>query len=121
VIDITKSNVILFLFFVIISPISLQADELKKGIPFLSARKFLIKQGWHPIIVDKGKYFVFSKTEKVILNAHIIELESCAMDRHLCIFNYKKDETCLRLLVEGLDIKEMHVYKWTYECPDAKK
>jgi hypothetical protein len=47
------------------------------------------------------------------------EIESCAIDKSYCIFNYKKEDKCFRLVTFGEKIKEMKVYEWTNDCPGS--
>ena len=90
------------------------AEGLKEGMSFLDARKTLISNGWRPILTKP----VYGGTEKILINANIKEVESCAMDTPLCIFNYRKDNKCLRLYTEGEEIKDMRVTSWTEDCPE---
>src|SRR5476651_623356 len=90
------------------------AKELEEGMHLIAARKLLISKGWRPIKTNP----VYGGTEKILINAHIKEVESCAMDTPLCIFNYKKDDKCLRLYTEGEEIKDMRVTSWSDDCPE---
>lgn len=100
----------------IVSPTAINAKELKKGMLFLVARHLLINSKWQPINVHEGKTYEYIGTENNLVDAHIKEVENCAMDKALCIFNYKKNDKCLRLITQGEEIKDMRVYNWTYEC-----
>ena len=112
-------KIIHLLLLVIIFPIAAHAQELKKGMQFLSARQLLINAKWLPINVHEGDNYEYIGTENELRDAHIKEVENCATDRGFCIFNYKKSDKCLRLVTQGEEIKDMHVYHWTYECPDG--
>ena len=114
-----KKIVHLLLLLVIISPIAVDAKELKKGMQFLVARHLLIDGGWQPINLHKYDNNEYFGATSDLINAHIMEVESCAMDQLFCIFNYKKSGKCLRLVTRGEEIKDMRVYHWTYECPDG--
>ena len=93
-----KKMIHLLLLPVMVFSTAVHAKELKKGMPFLAARHALIDAGWRPINVhedDNNDYFGATSD---LINAHIMEVESCAMDQLFCIFNYKKSGKCLRLL-----------------------
>ncbi|MBC8017318.1 MAG: hypothetical protein H7X83_02210 [Verrucomicrobia bacterium] len=115
------ANIIVHLLFllVIVSPTAVHAKELKKGMPFLAARTLLLHKGWRPINVHEGDNFSYIGIDKILVKANIKEVESCAMDKAVCIFNYKKCDKCLRLFTQGEKIKGMRVYEWTYDCPDG--
>lgn len=117
----TKTFVTLLLFLMIVFPIAIHAKELKKGMPFLAARKLLIHKGWQPLNIHKGKNFEYMGTDKKLVKAHIMEVEVCAVDRPSCIFNYTKGDKCLRLFTLGEEIKNMRVASWTYDCPDLQE
>jgi hypothetical protein len=110
-----KVIVYLLLLLVIAFPTAVHAKELKKGMSFLAARKLLIHKGWRPIKSNAD----YGGTEKILINGHIKEVESCAMDRAVCIFNYRKVDKCLRLFTQGEEIKDMRVYEWTNDCPEG--
>jgi len=94
------------------------AGDLKKGGLFSEARAELIEQGWRPVDTHaRGAYDAIG-VENNLLAAHIVEVESCAIDRPLCIFNYKRDKRCLRLVTQGEDVPEMRVQSWSSRCPD---
>lgn len=100
-----------------LTPIASDADGLKKGMRFLAARDLLMHEKWRPINVHQGDGYEYIGVEKALRTARIDELESCAVDIALCIYNYSRGRECLRLATEGEDIAEMRVYYWTHECP----
>ena len=112
----TKIIVRLLLMLVIVFTAAVHAKELEIGMPIFAASKLIINKGWRPATV-KIKILPNTEIEKSFQNAHIIEVESCAMDRPSCIFNYKKGNKCLRLFTQGEEIKDMRVSYWTYDCP----
>ena len=115
-----KIVVYLLLLVVIFIPVAVHAKDLKKGMSFLAARKLLIHKGWNPINVHDGMNFPYIGIDKTLIIAHIEEVEACAMDRAVCIFNYKKGEKCFRLFTQGEEIKDMRVTYWTNDCPDEQ-
>lgn len=94
------------------------SKELKKGMRFLDARRLLIKSKWRPVVTHTAKSYTFIGVENELVKAHIEEVESCAVDKAICQFNYKKGNKCLRLFTQGEKIKDMRVYHWSDECPD---
>ena len=114
-------NMICFLVaLVCFVPVVACAKALKKGMPFLVARDLLIHDKWQPINLHEGERYDYLGIENELIAAKIKEIESCAMDKSLCLFNYKKKHTCLRLFTRGEDIKDMRIYYWTHECPNKK-
>jgi len=117
--NVTKIFVQLLILLIIVSPTYVHAQEIKKGMPFLTTRNMLKIKGWQPINVHEGKDFSYLGVEKILLNAQIKEVESCAMDKAICIFNYKKGDKCLRLFTQGEEIKDMRVTYWTDDCTEG--
>lgn len=112
--DILKTIITLQLLLVIVFSINAEGKELEEGMHLIVARKSLISNDWRPILTKP----VYGGTEKILINANINEVESCAMDTPLCIFNYRKDNKCLRLFTEGEEIKDMRVTSWSEDCPE---
>lgn len=109
----------LMLLLVIVFPYAVHAKELRKGMPFIAARKMLVHKGWRPINVHEGEGSRYmGGIDGTLIDAHILEVESCAMDKAVCIFNYKKGNTCIRVFTQGEEIKDMRVTHWKYECPE---
>jgi hypothetical protein len=92
------------------------AAQLQTGAPFLPTRQHLLAQGWQPLEVHRHANDEFMGTEKALRQQAIAEVESCAMDRALCIFNYRKGRQCLRLFTEGEQVAKMKIYRWTRDC-----
>ena len=94
------------------------AGELQAGTRFLVVRKQLLAQHWQPLDVHRHDRYEFVGTEQA-LRAHAIpEVESCAMDRAICIFNYRKGRQCLRLFTNGEQVADMTLARWDRVCPE---
>ncbi len=112
-----KILALLLFLLMFIFPSSICAKDLRKGMPFLTARKSLIRNGWRPVKTKP----VYGAVEKILIDAHITEVESCAMDKAVCILNYRKGNKCLRLFIKGEEIKDMYVYEWSNDCAETEK
>jgi len=110
-----RKLVLLMLCCAISSPVL--AGALRKGESFEQVRANLIERGWKPINVHAGESYVYIGTESVLIAAHVDEAESCAVDRPLCIFNYRRGTRCLRLMTQGETLPNMRVAGWSYRCP----
>ena len=93
---------------------------IKKGMSFLEARKLLIYSKWRPYNVHEGQDYEYLGTEKELLKARILEVEKRAMDKAVCVLNYRKRNKCLRLFTQGEEIKDMRVYHWNCSCSDGQ-
>jgi hypothetical protein len=109
-------NILLLMF---LMPALTYADNLEKGMNFLIARKILIRKGWQPINMHEKEDYPYSGVEKELIALDIKELESCAMDRAVCLFNYKKNKKCLQIETQGEELNAMRVYYWTNKCPNG--
>ncbi len=96
------------------------ADNLKKGMDFFVARKLLIREGWKPISTHDKDDYPYSGLEKELIALNIKELESCAMDRAVCLFNYKKNNECLQLETQGEELNTLRVFYWTNQCANGQ-
>lgn len=94
-----------------------QAGTLNKGVSFTEARVQLIGRGWTPVNVHASDNYEYIGTETALIGAHIDEVESCAMDRPMCIFNYRRGRRCLRLVTQGEELPDMRVESWSFRCP----
>jgi hypothetical protein len=92
-------------------------DGLKKGQGFLKARKALQEHGWKPVDVHASDGYEFIGVERILRDSKIYEVDSCAIDKALCIFSYKKNGKCLRLLTHGEELTDMKVDSWSNDCP----
>ena len=93
--------------------------KLRPGMAFLKARTMLQANGWRPANVHLNDGYEFIGVEKKLKAMHIDEIESCAIDRGLCIFNYKKNARCIRLIAQGEEIGGMRIEHWSHVCPEA--
>ncbi len=98
-----------------VSLFSSAADlPIKEGMPFLKARKALIKNGWEPNTTYSGEFGV----ESVIQRKGFNEIESCTEGVRYCSFNYIKNEDCLGVGTVGEEVKDMKIYSWNFKCPE---
>lgn len=114
-----KEIIFMMLLSAIVFPATGCAEQLKKGITLSAARSLLIHQGWLAVNVHDGEKYEYIGIENLLINANIKEVESCAIDKAICIFNYKKNNKCLRLFTLGEEVNEMRVISWTCDCPDG--
>jgi hypothetical protein len=114
-----KEIVFMVLLSVFVFPATGCAEQLKKGMTLSVARSLLIHQGWRTVNVHAGEKYEYIGIESLLINANIKEVESCAIDKAVCIFNYKKGNKCLRLFTHGEEVNDMRVISWTCDCPDG--
>ena len=98
-----------------------QAEPLKKGALFTQSRAQLLKEGWRPVNVHAGEDYEYIGTESVLIKAKIREVDSCAMDRALCIFHYQKAKRCLRVMTSGEELATMTIESWDPTCPETSE
>jgi hypothetical protein len=114
-----KEIVIMMLLVGIVFPVTVYAKQLKKGMTLSAARTLLIHKGWRAVNIHDGEKHEYVGIENLLIKANFKEVESCAIDKAVCIFNYKKGDKCLRLFTQGEEIKSMRVISWTCDCPDG--
>lgn len=91
--------------------------SITEGAKFVSARQALLKQGWKPLNVHQKDGYEYIGVEHDLIKANFKEVDSCAVDRALCIFRYKRKAQCLRVLTKGEEVPEMVVSSWSNDCP----
>ncbi|MBB3192808.1 hypothetical protein [Roseateles terrae] len=98
-----------------------EAAPVQQGANFLQARKQLLKDGWRPVkthaVQGDGEPI---GVESALLRAGIGEVDSCAMDRALCIFHYRKAKRCLRIVTSGEEVATMLVEQSDARCPEPR-
>jgi hypothetical protein len=87
---------------------------IKEGMPFLAARKELLKHGWKPS-VSKEMQPVGTAVE--LQNMGIIEIERCTQGVQYCEFNYKKNKECLGITTTGEEVDALVIDAWDFKCP----
>jgi len=114
-----KEIVFLLLLLFVVFLTTVHARQLKKGMTLSAARSLLTHKGWQAVNVNQGENYEYVGIENLLIKANIKEVESCAIDKAVCIFNYKKGNKCLRLFTHGEVVNDMRVISWTCDCPDG--
>ncbi len=95
---------------------------LKQGMPFLSARRAIMKSGWHPL--DLKRTWPADETpacellECTLHRRGVIELEGCPTDKPVCVFYYRKGASWLQLMTLGEEFNDIKVYYWAEQAPE---
>ncbi len=99
------------------------AKGLKPGMPFLSARRAIIKSGWRPL--DLKRTWTADEApdcgllECVLHRRGVIELEGCPTDRPVCVFYYRKGRSWLQVMTLGEEFGHIDVYYWANQAPES--
>ncbi len=101
------------------APVTAHADALKTGRAFLATRAQLLKEGWQPVSPSADADREPIGVEGVLIRAGIAEVESCAMDRAVCLFNYRRGDQCLQVMTSGEVLAAMTVVRWEFRCVEA--
>lgn len=91
---------------------------IKKGEPFVHARKALLRHKWKPVPRHLHDGYEYGGLDRLLKERGFKEMESCTVDTSQCIFYYRKAGACLRLDTIGEQVDEMTVVQWSSECPD---
>jgi hypothetical protein len=60
----------------------------------------------------------YDGAEKRLAERGFLEVDSCSTDAGAnCILYYRTSSECLRIDTVGEQVNEMHVTRWTEECP----
>ena len=109
----------LFLSMVTILPLTVVASPvtLHKDMPYINARKLLLKQGWHPVNLHLHDDYAFLGVEHELHNKNFNEFDSCSIDYSNCVMRFKREKKCLTVYTFGEKIRYMKVVDWNNECP----
>lgn len=95
------------------SPVTLQ-----KGMPYVSARKALLKEHWKPLNVHAQDDYVPMGVEHELVKQRYREFDSCSVDNSSCVMRYRRNTECLTVFTIGERIKYMKVVDWSDKCPE---
>lgn len=94
---------------------------LASGMPFMAARKAILKQGWTPL--DLKKNWLADEApdcgllECVLHRRGVVELQGCPTDQPVCVFYYRKGKSWLQLMATGEELKDLKAYYWSSQAP----
>lgn len=104
----------MLLLIVIAAPVALQKD-----MPYVAARKLLLKEGWLPVNLHLHDDYALMGVERELFKHNFKEFDSCSIDYSNCVMRYKRAKQCLTVYTVGEKIRNMKVVDWNSECPDG--
>jgi hypothetical protein len=100
------------------SPFAVAAEaETLIGRDYASARKILIKDNWIPAHYVELQTMEHDRK----IQRKYPEMDSCAMDKPVCSFSFKKAGRCMRVITWGEEIESFKVNAIVHECLDDAK
>lgn len=90
---------------------------LKKGMSYQTATAELRREGWSARTMHVKSEYTYIGIENTLLSHGVKGIESCAVDKPVCILHYIKRNMCLRIITWGEEFKELKVHSWDRECP----
>jgi hypothetical protein len=110
----------LILCVLILSTNALAADKeipLKEGMPYQTAAGKLRRSGWLARTMHAKSEYTYIGIENTMLSHGVKGIESCAVDRPVCIIHYTRGNKCLRVVTWGEEFKDLKIDTWDRECP----
>jgi hypothetical protein len=112
-------------YFLILCVLSLSTNALavnkeiplKKGMSYPTANSELRRSGWSARTMHATNEYMHIGIENTMLSHGVKGIESCAVDRPVCILPYTKGNMCLRVITWGEEFKDLRVDTWDRECP----
>ena len=95
---------------------------LTPGMPFMTARKVILKRGWKPL--DFKKHWLAEEApdcgllECVLHRRGVVELDGCPTDKPVCVFYYRKGNSWLQFMATGEELKDLKAYYWFSQSPE---
>jgi hypothetical protein len=94
---------------------------LVAGSPFMLVRKKILRQGWHPINLQKT-WKADESPGCILLDCElhrhgVVEVAGCPTDQPICIFYYRKGKAWLQVMATGETVKSLRVFYWASQAP----
>jgi hypothetical protein len=99
-----------------------QADDLAylhAGMGAQAARRAVLQHGWVSDRTPHSRSVPAWGLQQRLLLQGFAEVESCAVDRPVCLLKYARHTACLEVVVEGESARHMRVTAWTQDCEVA--
>ena len=90
---------------------------LRKGMRYQTADIELRRSGWYARTMHEKDKYTYVGIENTMRGHGVQGIESCAVDRPVCIIHYVKGNMCLRLVTWGEEFKNIKIDSWSSECP----
>jgi hypothetical protein len=91
---------------------------LQKDMPYVAARKLLLKEGWLPINLHLHDDYELMGVEHELSKHNFKEFDSCSIDYSNCVMRYKRAKKCLTVYTIGEKIRDMKVVDWNSVRPE---
>lgn len=92
------------------------AVPLKEGMTALQARQALSKNKWIPNPSKHSREVEMWGLQKKLYQRGYKAVDQCAVDRSVCLLQYKKEQICLAVEIEGERVNDMRVIGWSHDC-----
>ena len=92
------------------------AVPLKEGMTARQARQALSKDKWIPNPSKHSREVEMWGLQKKLYQRGYQAIDQCAIDRSVCLLNYKKEQICLAVEIEGERVNDMRVIGWSHDC-----
>ena len=89
---------------------------LREGMTASAARQQLRQRHWVPDRSAHTRSIPMWGQDKRLYQKGFTEIESCAVDRPVCLLKYRRQHTCLEVVIEGEQVQHMRVTGWTQQC-----
>lgn len=90
---------------------------LKEGMSYQAAVEKLRRSGWLARTMHAKSEYTYIGIENTMLRHGVKGIESCAVDRPVCIIHYTRRNKCLRVVTWGEEFKDLKIDTWDRECP----
>jgi hypothetical protein len=90
---------------------------LKEGMSYETAASELRRSGWTARTMHAKSEYTYIGIENTMLSHGVKGIESCAVDRPVCLIHYTKGDKCLRVVTWGEEFKNLKIDTWDHECP----
>jgi hypothetical protein len=108
----------IFLGIIAGAPVAMATEpEALIGRDYASARKILIKGHWVPLYRSEVQTMEHDRK----IQRKYPEMDSCAIDKPVCSFSFKKAGKCMRVITWGEEMKFFTVNAIAHDCLDDAK
>ncbi|QJE02742.1 hypothetical protein HH212_24320 [Massilia forsythiae] len=112
-----KNRTITSIFLIVATSIAQAASPaLGVGEPFIKAQEKLQAEGWRADLSAHAASGEYTGVERQLVQDGFAEVDYCSLGESLCVFQYIRNNACLRLHAKGEETRSMKIESWSNQC-----
>lgn len=112
----TKAGIVIAVLIGFSSLAEANSISLRTGELFTTARAKLYTDGWRADPAAHSATGEYDGVDRLLVQAGYSEIDYCSLGKTFCVLQYKRGNSCLRLHIQGEEIRLMKVERWSDDC-----